>query len=72
MQQTTGDAWRDAIALCHRYPECNGSVTRGDDGTVYVSIRDPYRGLLAERLIQDAGFLLSYATEMEGRLVLFN
>jgi len=71
------DAYRNAIALCHEYPHARGVVSKkerdfGHD-RVYVRIRKPSRGLLAEKLIRDHRFLIAHETGRydDGTLVLF-
>lgn len=71
MQKTTGDAWRDAIAACHKWSESEGVVTQ-DGATTYVKIREPYKGLLLEELIRSHGFKLSAHTRASDCIVLFN
>jgi len=70
------DAYRNAIALCHEHPEARGVVTKEErDGPdrVYVRIRNPLRGLLAEKLIRDHRFLIAAQTRRynDSTLVLF-
>jgi len=64
-------AYRDAIALCHEWPDSKGVVEQ-DEPFVYVKIRNPYDGLLLERLIRDYGFMVSSKTRGEDGIVLFN
>jgi len=70
------DVYRNAIALCHEYPESRGVVTKKEFDTydrVLVRIRDPLKGLLFEHLIRDHGFLLAAQTRRydDGTVVLF-
>jgi len=67
---TQQDAYRDAIALCHEWPDSEGSVTQ-DEPFIYVKIRNPYQGLLLEDLIRNHGFMLSSRTRIDGQIVLF-
>jgi hypothetical protein len=69
-------AYRNAIALSHEYPEARAVVTKEErDGPdrVYVRIRHPFRGLLAEKLIREHRFLITSQTKQydDDTLVLF-
>jgi hypothetical protein len=71
------DTYRNAIALCHEYPNANGVVYKNErdfgHDRVYVRIRNPFRGLLAEKLIRDHRFLIAAQSRRydDGTLVLF-
>lgn len=70
------DAYRNAIALCHEYPDSRGVVSKKESGghdKVYVRVRNPERGLLAEKLIREHRFLIAAQTKRygDGTLVLF-
>ena len=71
------DAYRSAIALCHEYPESRGVVFKKEQAfghdRVFVRIRNPMRGLLAENLIREHRFLIASQTRRydDNTLVLF-